>query len=103
MSKNAQLDASQASMKLSEEYLAMQIKTLHEIIDGLPIRGDDKMNLDDLVKQIQHYTYRVALSNASVKLAETLQSVYLGCSDPTGSQQLWQYQHQKRMQEQASA
>lgn len=91
MSKNPQLDASENSLAASEDYLAHTVNAFHQVLADLQVNKDVKTNLDDLVKQIQHYTYRIALSNASVQLAESLQSVYLGCSDPTNSSPFWRY------------
>lgn len=91
MSKNAQLDDSKDSLEKSEGYLADNVKHLHEMMDELGLTHSQKMDLDSLVKSVQHYTYRVALNKQSVQLAQVLQSIYLGCSDPTGSEHYWQY------------
>ena len=81
----------------SEDYLAHTVNAFHQMLYDLPVDRDTKTQLDDLVKSIQHYTYRVALSVHSVKLAETLQSVYIGCSDPTGSKHYWQFNGEKAL------
>jgi hypothetical protein len=91
MSQNPQLDASQDSLATSKDRLAHKVNAVHQLIHDSKMSHDEAMRLDDLIKDIQHYTYRIALSNHSVKLAESLQNVYLGCSDPTGSAPYWQY------------
>lgn len=95
MSKNPQLEASTEELEKSQKYLAVATEKFLEGLSNLDIPRDEKINLDDLVKQIQHYTYRVALSNLSVQTAKTLQGVYLGCSDPTGSKEFWNYDFNK--------
>jgi hypothetical protein len=101
-SKNPQLDASTESLEKSKEYLALVTEKFLEGLTNLDIPREEKMNLDKLVKQIQHYTYRVALSNISVQTAKTLQSVYLGCGDPTGSKEFWAYDGERRLADQTA-
>ena len=101
MSKNPQLDASKASLETSKEYLAIQTEEFHKMLAESGLSRDEKTRMDDIVKRIQHYSYRVALSNHSVKLAETLQNVYLGCSDPTGSKAYWMFNGEKKLEEMA--
>jgi hypothetical protein len=98
MSKNPQLDASQNSLAVSKDRLAHTVNAVHQLIYDSKMSHDEAMRLDDLIKMIQHYTYRVALSNHSVKLAEQLQNVYLGCSDPTGSAPYWQFNGTKALE-----
>ncbi len=98
MSQNPQLDASKNSLETSKERLAHKVNAVHQLIHDSKMSHDEAMRLDDLIKDIQHYTYRIALSNHSVKLAESLQNVYLGCSDPTGSAPYWQFNGNKALE-----
>ena len=100
MSKNPQLDASKDALATSKDYLAHKVNAVHQLIHESALTHDEAMRLDDLIKDIQHYTYRIALSNQSVKLAESLQNVYLGCSDPTGSEPYWRFNGYKALESQ---
>jgi hypothetical protein len=91
MSKNAQIDASKDSLETSEKYLANRVEMFQQMIFGLDISHSEKTELDEMVRNIRHYTYRVALSKASLDLAERLQGVYLACGDPTDSKPYWKY------------
>ena len=102
-SKNPQLDASNNAMESSQEYLAEATARFHKAISALDISHNERMDLDQMVKNIQHYTYRVALSNLSIQAAKTLQAVYLGCSDPTGSKQFWRYNAEQKLAQEVSA
>jgi hypothetical protein len=100
MSKNPQLDTSTEALAKSEEYLANATDSFLWALNNLNASHDEKMSLDSLVKVIQHYTFRVALNKQSVQIAKTLQNVYLGCSDPTGSKEFWRYAGEQRLTEQ---
>lgn len=95
MTQNLQLEASTTSLETSEKYLAAANEQLMKALAALDISRDEKNQIDRIVKNIQHYTYRIALSNFSVQMAKTLQSVYIGCSDPTGSQTYWAWELDK--------
>lgn len=98
MSHNPQLDTSKDALATSEDRLAHKVNAVHQLIHDSALTHDEAMRLDDLIKDIQHYTYRIALSRHSIKLAESLQNVYLGCSDPTGSAPYWQYNGYKALE-----
>jgi len=91
MSKNPQLDASQDALENSEKYLANRVEMFQQMLSNLDISQSEKTELDHMVRNIRHYTYRVALSNASVELAKHLRGVYLECGDPTNSKSYWNY------------
>jgi len=100
MSKNPQLDTSTNSLELSEEYLKNANQKFLSALFDLDLTHSQKMELDQLVKRIQHYTYRVALNRQSVEMAKTLQNVYLSCGDPTRSEEFWSYAGKQRLAEQ---
>lgn len=88
---DAQLDASKNALATSKDYLAHKVNEFHQRIHESGLSHDEAMKLDDIVKKIQHYTYRVALCEQSIALSQSLNNVYLGCVDPTRSAPYWQY------------
>jgi hypothetical protein len=95
---DAQLEASKNALATSKDYLAHKVNEFHQRIHESGLSHDEAMKLDDIVKKIQHYTYRVALCEQSIALSQSLNNVYLGCVDPTRSAPYWQYNGYKALE-----
>jgi hypothetical protein len=97
---DAQLEASKSSLIVSKDRLAHKVNEFHQLIHESGLTHNEAMKLDDIVKTIQHYTYRIALCEQSVSLSQSLNNVYLNCSDPTGSEAYWRFNGYKALESQ---
>lgn len=102
MSKNPQLDSSIESLDYSQEILEERIENLYDLLKSFDLTDQQMDAIDTQIGSIQHYTYRVALSEASVALAKQLQSVYVNCGEPTHRKKIWHIRREREMKSKAS-
>lgn len=90
MSKNKQIDATVDSLDYSSNILEERVENLYDLLESYGLDEKQMAKIDDMVSTIQHYTYRVALSEASLSIAKHLQGVYISCNDPTRRKRFYQ-------------
>lgn len=90
MSKNKQIDATVDSLEYSREFLEEKINKLYDLLESFDLNENQMESIDLMIGNIQHYTYRIALSEASLSIAKQLQNVYIGCGEPTQRKKFYQ-------------